>query len=96
MYVGLIDNIAVERTERAMRPGDRLLFVSDGVTECPDPSGALLDKEGFEHMLGPLVSKYGLDVIDDIFIGLEAYSDLTVFPDIVSIIMLQHIGANTD
>ena len=96
MLVGFIDNIVFERTEHIMKPGDRLFIVSDGVTECPDPSGALLDQEGFERMLGPLVHKHGQDVIDDIFTGLEAYSNLTVFPDDVSIIMVEHIGADTD
>ena len=46
MPVGFIDDIAFERTEHIMKPGDRLFIVSDGVTECSDPSGALLDQEG--------------------------------------------------
>lgn len=93
MPVGLIDDITFERTEHLMRPGDRLFIVSDGVTECPDPSGALLDQEGFEQMLRQFVHKHGQDVINDIFIGLEAYANLTVFPDDVSIIMVEHRGA---
>ena len=64
--------------------------------QCADPSGALLDQEGFERMLEPLVNAHGQDVINDIFTGLEAYSNLTVFPDDVSIIMVEHIGAITD
>ena len=47
-------------------------------------------------MLEPLVNAHGQDVINDIFTGLEAYSKLTVFPDDVSIIMVEHIGAITD
>lgn len=90
MPVGLIDDITFERTEHLMRPGDRLFIVSDGVTECPDPSGNLLDQEGFEQMLRPFVHKHGQDVINDIFIGLEGYANLTVFPDDVSIIMVEH------
>ena len=64
--------------------------------QCADPSGALLDQEGFERMLEPLVNVHGQDVINYIFTGLEAYSNLTVFPDDVSIIMVEHIGAITD
>lgn len=93
MPVGLIDDITFERTEHLMRPGDRLFIVSDGVTKCPDPSGALLDQEGFEQMLRQFVHKHGQDVINDIFIGLAAYANLTVFPDDVSIIMVEHRGA---
>lgn len=96
MPVGLIDDIEFERTEHVMQPGDRLFIVSDGVTECPAPSGVLLDQEGFEHMLGPLVNKHAQDVIDALFSGLETYSKLSVFPDDVSIIMVEHIGAATD
>jgi hypothetical protein len=44
----VVDDIAFERTENIMKPGDRLFIVSDGVTEWPDPSGALLDQEGFD------------------------------------------------
>ena len=47
-------------------------------------------------MLESLVNAHGQDVINDIFTGLEAYSNLTVFPDDVSIIMVEHIGAITD
>lgn len=93
MPVGLIDDITFERTKHLMRPGDRLFIVSDGVTECPDPSGALLDQEGFEQMLRQFVHKHGQDVINDIFIGLAAYANLTVFPDDVSIIMVKHRSA---
>jgi sigma-B regulation protein RsbU (phosphoserine phosphatase) len=93
MPVGLIDDITFERTEYLMRPGDRLFIVSDGVTECPDPSGALLDQEDFEQMLRQFVHKHGQDVINDIFIGLAADANLTVFPDDVSIIMVEHRGA---
>ena len=56
-------------------------------------SGKNLDQEGFEQMLRPFVHKHGQDVINDIFIGLEAYANLTVFPDDVSIIMFEHRGA---
>ena len=47
-------------------------------------------------MLGPLVNAHAQDVINDIFSGLEAYSNLTVFPGDVAIIMVEHIGAVTD
>ena len=40
----VVDDIAFERTEHTMKPGDRLFTV----TECPDPSSALLDQEGFD------------------------------------------------
>ena len=96
MPLGFIDDIAFERTEHIMKPGDRLFIVSDGVTECSDPSGALLDQNGLEPMLGPLVNAHGQDVINEIFTGLEAYSNLTVFRDDVSIVMVEHIGAVTD
>jgi len=68
----VVDDIAFERTEHTMKPGDRLFIVFDGVTECPDPPGALLDQEGFERMLGPLVNAHSQNVINDILFGLEA------------------------
>ena len=68
----VVDDIAFERTEHIMKPGDRLFIVSDWVTEYPDPSAALLDQEGFERMLGLLINTHGQDVINKIFTGLAA------------------------
>ena len=53
MPVGLIDDIAFERTEHVMQSGDRLFIVSDGVTACPDPYGVLLDQGGLNTCLAP-------------------------------------------
>lgn len=92
MPVGLIDGIEFDRYEHFMQSGDRLFIVSDGVTECPNPNGELLDEHGFEVILAPLAEKHGQDVINDIFCGLENYSKLSTFPDDVSVIMIEHRG----
>ena len=44
--VGLVDGIIYEQFKVSLSPGDRLLILSDGVTECPDPSGKMLEEEG--------------------------------------------------
>ena len=56
----------------------------------------LIEDIPFEHMLRPLVDRHLQDVIDAIFIGLEEYSELSVFPDDVSIIMFEHLGEDTN
>ncbi len=96
MPVGLIDDIEFDRYEHFMQSGDRLFIVSDGVTECPNPDGELLDEHGFETILAPLARKHGQDVINEIFVGLENYSNRSTFPDDVSVIMIEHLGAKKD
>ena len=96
MPVGLIDDIEFDRYEHFMQSGDRLFIVSDGVTECPNSGGELLDEHGFETILAPLARKHGQDVINEIFVGLENYSNLSTFPDDVSVIMIEHLGAKKD
>ncbi len=56
----------------------------------------LIEDIPFEHMPRPLVNRHEQDVIGAIFKGLDEYSELSVFPDDVSIIMFEHLGKDTD
>lgn len=49
--IGLIPDASYERTECRLAPGDRVLLLSDGVTECPDVSGHALGEEGLATLL---------------------------------------------
>ncbi|ODM42215.1 PP2C family protein-serine/threonine phosphatase [Cereibacter johrii] len=49
--VGLLPDATFERSETRLLPGDRLFLLSDGVTECPDPSGHELGEAGLVRLL---------------------------------------------
>jgi sigma-B regulation protein RsbU (phosphoserine phosphatase) len=49
--IGLVPEASFTTIEVRLRPGDRLLMYSDGVTECPSPAGAALDEDGLERMM---------------------------------------------
>ena len=44
--VGLLSGVAFARFELSLNRGDRILILSDGVTECPGPTGDMLGEEG--------------------------------------------------
>lgn len=49
--IGLIEGAVYERVTVKLTPGDRLLLVSDGMTECPDPAGGELGQQGLVKMV---------------------------------------------
>jgi sigma-B regulation protein RsbU (phosphoserine phosphatase) len=63
--------------------GDRLLILSDGVTECPSPRGEL-GEVGLRRMLGPLVSLDDSALFDALVWSLADYAGTSDFPDDVS------------
>ena len=40
-----------EEALRGIAPGDRLLFYSDGFTECTGPDGQMLEEDGFARLI---------------------------------------------
>ena len=77
----------------ALRPGDRLLLLSDGITECPAPDGELLGEEGLAEMLGPLSTSSGAVFFDRLQDALERFACTTDFPDDVSGLLFEYHGA---
>jgi hypothetical protein len=51
MPVGLIGAAGYDRIEAQLSPGDRLFLMSDGITECADPSGVELGEQGLARIL---------------------------------------------
>jgi sigma-B regulation protein RsbU (phosphoserine phosphatase) len=59
--VGLVEGARVEGFGTTLAPGDRLLILSDGVTECPSPAGKMLTEDGLAQMVDTLRPKRGAD-----------------------------------
>lgn len=93
--VGLVAGIEFENFEVKLEPGDRLLMLSDGVTECPDPDGAMLEEEGLSHIMKTLEDLSGPAYLEALVWKLGEFSGTDRFPDDVSAVLFEFKGGAT-
>ncbi|MDE0590980.1 SpoIIE family protein phosphatase [Halocynthiibacter sp. C4] len=87
--VGLLEDVSYEQVTFHLQDGDRLLILSDGFTECPNPHGELLEEEGLEHLLHDISAIRGPDALESLVLGLQNFAGDVEFPDDVSAIMVE-------
>jgi sigma-B regulation protein RsbU (phosphoserine phosphatase) len=51
MPIGLVEGASYGQVTCRLQPGDRLILISDGMTECPAPDGQELGGEGLTALL---------------------------------------------
>lgn len=92
--VGLITDAAFEGFDVTLRPGDSVLFYSDGFTECETTGGSLLDEEGLVALLSELdETTSGTELLDDLFWRLTLLMpDGAEMADDVSAALLEYYG----
>jgi phosphoserine phosphatase RsbU/P len=90
--VGLVAGAAYDRVEFRLERGDRLLLVSDGITECPGPDGHDLGEEGLEDLLRRNAGMDSPALLESIPWELAAFSGLDEFPDDVSGVIFDYLG----
>ncbi len=90
--IGLIAGARYERIEAVLAPGDRLILLSDGVTECPDRSGAEFGENGLERLLEANRSLDGPALLDGLVAGLAQFHGGWDFPDDVSGVVFDFAG----
>ncbi|UYV37453.1 SpoIIE family protein phosphatase [Rhodobacteraceae bacterium D3-12] len=93
--VGLIQDAKYDAFETTLTPGDRLLLFSDGIVECPSPTGDLLDEEGLEAIMRELAETSGPALLDALIWKLANFADDHDFPDDVSAILVEYQGPTT-
>ncbi len=70
--VGLLPDVEFTQFETVMQPGDRLLFYSDGFTECRLANGRMLDTDGLLRLVRSCdAGQTGQEFLDDLFWQLQ-------------------------
>ena len=87
--VGLMSGVTFGANEVQLYPGDRLMILSDGVTECPNAQGDLLGEEGLEDMARSLEDAKGLDLFESLVWKLCEFAGTADFPDDISGVLFE-------
>ena len=87
--VGLIPNATYSQQELQLRPGDSLLILSDGVTECENPRGEMLGEVGLTQTLQRAAPHQGEAFLSDLVSHLRDFAGAKGFQDDVSGILLE-------
>ncbi len=87
--VGLIPGVEFTQFEMHLNPGDRLLILSDGVTECPKLEGDFIGEEGLEQVLKTHEDVQGPALFEALLQSMTEISGLSEFPDDVSGILFE-------
>lgn len=87
--IGLIPDASFDCIEVQLQPGDRLVLVSDGMTECPLPDGSDFGQDGLSESLARSAGLTGSDLLEALVWDLARSSGLDTFPDDVSGVVLE-------
>jgi phosphoserine phosphatase RsbU/P len=86
--VGLIDSATYDQFSVPVAPGDRIVLVSDGLTECPLPNGRDFGEDGLVQSLQTSGHLNGSDLLESLVWDLTTKAGTDSFPDDVSGIVL--------
>ena len=90
--VGLLSGVSFERFEVKLDRGDRILILSDGVTECPGPNGDMLGEEGLTVLMHDLAKTRGPAFLEALIWRLTDFNGSDEFPDDVSALLFEYQG----
>lgn len=88
--IGLISSMTYDSFDFDLREGERLVIISDGITECEDAMGIQLEDVGLSDVLTSLADTKQDQFLGDLLEAVQAHRGTTVFDDDVSAILLSH------
>ena len=92
MPVGLISGAVYEDFEVTLGPGDRLLIPSDGITECTDARGRMLEDEGLFAILRAHAGAGGEELTDALVRDLTGFAGRDDLEDDISAVLVERAG----
>ncbi|MDC0737719.1 fused response regulator/phosphatase [Cognatishimia sp. SS12] len=87
--VGLIADAHYDQFELQLNAGDRLLILSDGVTEAEGEQGNLLGEEGLSSMAAQLSDQAGPEFLEALMWQLQEFRGGQKFSDDISAVLLE-------
>lgn len=90
--IGLIPDAEFTDFQVSLSPGDRLFLGSDGITECLNPEGVMLEDAGLSRFLKRGADKKGLAFFDTFLWDLTSFAGDQAFEDDVSGVLLEFSG----
>lgn len=90
--IGLISDATYQTIEATLNVGDRLILLSDGVTECPDLADAELGEDGLAALLVTRKTLKSADLLETLVQDLTAFHGGSDFPDDVSGVVFEFKG----
>lgn len=85
--VGLIPGMEYETTVVRLQPGDRTMIYSDGITECEDADGNMLEEEGLRQMLTDYRDYEECETLERILKDLTVFNGSEQFDDDISALL---------
>lgn len=87
--IGLMPDMEYETLAFTISPGDRLLLYSDGLTECQNFNGDLLDDTNLLRIIEAHASSTGAEFLSDLTLELKQFAQGRPFGDDLSAIMFE-------
>jgi len=89
--VGVLDGARYDEIEVALHPGDRMLIVSDGITDAASSRGELLGEEGLRAILQLNAPLSGHALLESMCWSVAAYSSGERADDL-SAVLIEHLA----
>jgi len=90
--VGLLPDAEFSQFETQLKKGDRVLFHSDGITECPNENNDMLGEEGLDEFMYDLADLVGPAFLEALVWRLSEFRGNGQMPDDVSAVLLDFKG----